>query len=719
MPLVFLLIWFFPVLIILPTHALAAPVRTPHVEAELIAKHTSVKPGDVIHAALRLKIKEHWHTYWLNPGDSGLPTKLSWSLPQGFTAGPIQWPYPKRLPLGPLTNFGYEGEVLHLVDIATPTALQAGRSVVLKAKADWLVCSDVCIPESAELTLTLPIASGPPQADPNWADAFMRNEDALPGDMGDTTLAAVFAGKSLFLDLPLSEAEVKGDTKTQIGNMQIALFPESATLIAHSASQKVVQKRSGGFQLEAELAEPIDPILQIFSGVLVSQTGWGKAHPGKAIRVRAAVTRDSTPGDAKSSLALNPTSISAQQADLPLLVALAFAFLGGVLLNLMPCVFPVLGIKVLGFVQHAKAHPQLVRRQGVSFFCGVLISFWILAAILIGLRAGGESLGWGFQLQSPAFVTLLAALFLLMALNLAGVYEIGFNIAAADGHAIPRSKFDLYRNAFLSGILATLVATPCTAPFMGAALGLAFLQPGYISLLVCSAIGVGMALPVLLLSWFPRWLNVLPRPGPWMITFKQFMAFPLFATVAWLVWVLGSETGNDGVFNILAGLVLLGLGAWGYGRWQISRPGTALLGAGLLAIAALYIAWPAPPRATAVAADQDWLPYSKSHLAELRQQGKAVFVDFTATWCITCQVNKKVALNAAQVEQRFRELSIVRMKADWTKKDPAITEALAEFGRNGVPLYVYYPANQAQPKILPEILTPGIVLDAIQISPTR
>ncbi len=683
-------------------------------EAELIAKHASIKPGATIHAALRLKIKEHWHTYWLNPGDSGLPTKLTWSLPQGFNAGPIQWPHPKRLPLGPLTNFGYEGEVLHLVDIATPATLVAGQSATLKAKAEWLVCKDICIPESADLTLTLPITSEQPKAEGKWADAFRLNEDALPAEAskGTAGLPALFSGKTLILDLPV-------DQFMQKGNTEVVLFPDSATLIVHSATQKVTAKKSGGLQLEVPLAEPLDSSLQTFSGVLVSQIGWGSLHRGPAIKVSAAVKHDSTSLSDISSSPLNSSLAPIQQADLSLFVALGFALLGGTLLNLMPCVFPVLGIKVLGFVQHAGAHPGLARMQGISFFVGVLVSFWILAAILIGLRTGGESLGWGFQLQSPVFVTLLAALFLLMALNLAGVYEIGFSMATTGVKTISRSKFDLYRNAFLSGILATVVATPCTAPFMGAALGFTLSQPGYLSLLVFSAIGVGMALPVLLLSLFPAWLKILPRPGNWMVTLKQFMAFPLLATVAWLVWVLGAETGNDGVLKILAGMVLLAMAAWVYGHWQLSRPKTALLAAVLLALVALYTAWPHTVSEKIGAPDEDWIPYSKSHLAELRQKGKAVFVDFTATWCITCQVNKKVVLNTAEVEQRFKALSVVRMKADWTRKDPAITAALAEFGRNGVPLYVYYPANQTQPQILPEILTPGLVLEALRLPPAH
>jgi thiol:disulfide interchange protein DsbD len=397
-----------------------------------------------------------------------------------------------------------------------------------------------------------------------------------------------------------------------------------------------------------------------------------------------------------------------------LFAALLFAWAGGLLLNLMPCVFPVLGIKIMSFARHAQSDPVLMRKQGFAFLFGVLVSFWILAGILIALRSAGESIGWGFQLQSPLFVTLLAMLFMLMALNLSGVFEMGLRLQTAAGELNSQGHSTLI-DAFFSGVLATIVATPCTAPMMGAALGFTLSQPAFLSLLVFTAIAIGMALPVLTLSLVPQWLRFLPKPGAWMDTFKQFLAFPLYATVAWLAWVLGSQIGNDGAAKLLFGLVIIALAAWLYGHWQVFRPLRAILVAIIVALCGLAIAWPiaSGTGGTRARIDDGWVPFSTQKIAELRRQHKAVFVDFTATWCITCQVNKRVALNQKDVVMRFKELDIVRMKADWTVKDPEITGALAAFGRNGVPLYVFYPVD-GEPRTLPEILTPAIVLSEIE-----
>ncbi|MEO8102854.1 MAG: thioredoxin family protein, partial [Betaproteobacteria bacterium] len=418
---------------------------------------------------------------------------------------------------------------------------------------------------------------------------------------------------------------------------------------------------------------------------------------------------------ASSGPATTPAASLATPTDqIGLLGALLFALFGGILLNLMPCVFPVLGIKIMNFARHAQSDRALLRKQGFAFLAGVLVSFWVLSGILIAVRSAGESIGWGFQLQSPTFVTLLATLFMLMALNLSGVFEMGLRLQAAAGSVEPRGRNTLV-DAFLSGVLATVVATPCTAPMMGAALGFTLSQPAYLSILIFTAIGLGMALPILTLSLAPQWLRYLPKPGAWMATFRQFLAFPLFATVAWLIWVLGSQVGNDGAAKLLFGLVAVALAAWIYGHLQFSRPVAAILGAAIIALSGLALAWPDGSRVGISGAKMEdgWTPFTRQKIAELRGQHKAVFVDFTATWCITCQVNKRVALNQDAVIKRFDELDIVRMKADWTVKDAEITRTLAEFGRNGVPLYVYYPAV-GEPHILPELLTPAIVLSAIE-----
>ena len=686
------------------------PVRTPHVEAELIARHTSIVSGQPIEAALRLKIIDHWHTYWRNPGDSGLPTRLTWTLPGGFSAGPIEWPYPRKLPLGPLMNFGYEGEVLHLVTIQTAENLKAGATITLKAKADWLVCSDVCIPEDALLSLTLPVRKGPLVTDSRWVNNFAAAHSALPKPLPGWKSAATVTGNTLQIEVLVPEGDAGG-------LRDISFYPYREDVIANAGKQALSQI-PGGFRLSLPMADPVNVELKTLDGVLVSVGGWGKANAGSAAVLNAAVSY--APFAPKGGAVVARSGAAGAVADMGLLAALAFAFIGGLILNLMPCVFPVLGIKVMGFVEHAQSHRALLRQQGLAFFAGVMFSFWVLAGMLIALRSAGEAIGWGFQLQSPVFVTLLAVLFLLMALNLGGVFALGLRLQSAAGSVETRVGGSKLADAFLSGVLATIVATPCTAPFMGAALGFTLSQPGYISMLVFSAIAAGMALPVTLLSLVPRWLAYLPRPGAWMETFKQFMAFPLLATVVWLIWVLGSQQGNDGTSKLLFGLVLIALAAWLYGRWQVRKPLPAVVFGGAIAIFGLVVAWPGAPVNLSpdgvMHADDAWVPFSKQKVAELRNEGKAIFVDFTATWCITCQVNKHIALNQAEVVKRFGELKIVRMKADWTVQDPAITEALAEFGRNGVPLYVFYPRT-GEPQILPEVLTPSIVLSAISGEP--
>ncbi len=690
-----------------PAHAIA--VKTPHVEAELIAQQTAIVPGQPITVALRFKIIEHWHTYWQNPGDSGLPTKLKWRLPDGFTVGAIQWPFPKKLPLGPLMNFGYEGEVLHLATIQTPKNLKVGDKITLNAKADWLVCADVCIPEEGDVSITLPVtASASPDA--RWAAAFAAANAALPLTLTNWKSSAKLAPQGLQIDF----APPVGST---LDLKEVSFYPYRSDLIENPAKQ-VLTRVSDGFRLFVPVVDPLVVDLKTIDGVLVSSGGWGSAHDGQAVEIAAAVSYEKIE-KASSGAVPKPKMPEEPLSALSLIATLGAALLGGLILNLMPCVFPVLGIKVMGFVQNAHGDAGALRRQGMAFFVGVVLSFLVLAGLMLALRAAGQSIGWGFQLQEPGFITVLAVIFFMMALNLSGVFEIGTSMQSAAGQAELNAQKNPLVGAFASGVLATVVATPCMAPGLGASVGFTLSQSAPVALIVFLAIAVGLAAPVLLLSFVPAWLKFLPKPGAWMETFKQFMAFPLYATVVWLAWVLGSQTGNDGVAKLLLALVTIAFAAWAYGRWQVKRPMLAigLAIAGLVAGAAL--AWPSGELQTTAQSNQQgnkigdgWLAFSPAKIAELRAAGKPVFVDFTATWCITCQVNKRIALNTADVVKRFQELGIVRMKADWTVKDPVITDALAEFGRNGVPLYVFYPKN-GEPQVLPEVLTPGLVLAVV------
>jgi thiol:disulfide interchange protein/DsbC/DsbD-like thiol-disulfide interchange protein len=683
----------------------AAPINTEHVQAELVAEKNALEPGQPFALALRLKVQEHWHTYWRNPGDSGLATKITWNLPAGYQAGPIQWPHPSKLPLGPLMNFGYEGEVFLLSEITPPATLKAGDSAVITAKAEWLVCKDVCIPENGELALTLPVSSTP-EGGSRWQADFAAARAAQPAAPGDWRFTSAVKGVQ-------AQITITPPAGFRATLSDLAFFPFRDNVMENAAPQALTRS-PGGYLLAIKLAEPVPADLKQLSGVLVSKSGWGNftrpamllgADPGQPAPKVAVVASPASPSPA--------TPVLSQTPNLTLWLALPFAFIGGLILNLMPCVFPVLGIKVMSFIGQSRSERRVLRRQGLVFLAGVLVSFWVLTGLLLTLRAGGEALGWGFQLQSPGFVTALAILFLLMALNLFGVFEIGTALQSSGANFKIKS---VYSEAFLTGILAAIVATPCTAPFMGAALGYTLSQPAAVSVVVFTAIALGMATPVVLLAFFPAGLKALPKPGPWMVTFKQLMAFPLFATVVWLAWVLGAQKGNDAVMQLLAGLLLITMAAWVYGRWAMAGSKVGYLATLLLVAGGIAFAWPdASTRGSttplANAGEMQWQPYSRATVERLRADGKPVFVDFTAAWCISCQVNKRIALRNNEVEKRFSELGVVLLKADWTTKDPAITAALAEFGRNAVPLYVLYSSERnAAPVLLPELLTPGIVL---------
>ena len=684
-----------------PPSRAATLVKTEHVEADLVADKAGAQPGKALLVGLRLRMEPQWHTYWRNPGDSGLPTKIQWILPEGWKAGEIQWPYPQPLPVGPLMNYGYEDEVVLLVELTPPASAPAGN-VTIKARAEWLVCKDICVPEKGELDFALPVASREAAADPRFVGSIERALGMLPVDPAGWKYEAALQGNALVVRLTPPEGAVAPAKAT--------FFPERESLIEPAAPQRIT--RDGrALRIEMKLADPPLAGMTSVKGVAVSDSGWNGSSGRKAINVAA-------PLGAPLGAAAAGTSTDASPGG-SMLAALAFAFLGGVLLNLMPCVFPVLGIKLLGFVEHAHGDARAMRLQGVIFFVGVLASFLALAAIMLGLRAGGTQLGWGFQLQSPVVVALLATLFFVLALNLSGVFEWGAFAQSVGARLSARGR---YADAFLSGALATVVATPCTAPFMGAAVGFTLTQDAALSLAIFATLGAGMALPVLLLSFFPALLKRLPKPGAWMETFKQVLAFPLYATVAWLAWVLGAQSGNDAVFALLAGLVLVAMGAWIYGRSfhaeGIWRPTLAAI----LVAAGLVVAWPgaamnASDSATARADDLQWQAWSPEKVRALTAAGRPVFVDFTAAWCVTCQVNKRIALHNASVIAAFAAHDVATLKADWTRQDPRITATLAALGRNAVPVYALYLPGEEAPRLLPEVLTPALVLAEIEKLP--
>ncbi len=682
------------------------PVRTAHVEAELVAERTAIVPGQPLTVALRLKLEPGWHTYWRNPGDSGLPTTLAWTLPEDIAAGPIQWPAPQRLPVGPLVNYGYEGEVLHLVDL-TPSASLAFAPATLQARADWLVCKETCIPEGADLSLTLPVAASA-SANPPWSERIAATRAALPRPLEGWQARARGSGSTvdLILDPPAGASDPG----------RVRFFPLEPDQIEPSRPQEET-RTANGIALELPVSSALTSGLARLAGVLTAERGFSlPAGTFRAVSVDVPVAGAviAGPRPELASVTLNVAPAAPEGPGLAL--AIGLALLGGVLLNLMPCVLPVLSLKVLGFARHHDSKATL-HAEAMAFAGGVLLTFLTLGFVLYGFRAVGEHLGWGFQLQSSAVVTALALLFFVLALNLSGAFEFGQLVPASlAGWTSQNRSLD----AFGSGVLAVVVASPCTAPFMGAALGYAFAGTALTTLLVFGALGVGMAVPYMLLAWFPGWRRHLPRSGAWMVRFKQLLAFPLYGTVIWLAWVLGAQRDNDAVLRLLVVLLTLGFALW---AWHIVRTGgtrvwtaaaLASLGVTVVIAAPLFTtSGAAPARRAAPVADADgWTDYSPAKLAALQASGRTVFVDFTAAWCVTCQVNEKFVLDTEEVREAFTRANVALMRADWTRRDPVITDALAALGRNGVPVYVIYRPGRA-PQVLPEILSRKAVLDAI------
>jgi thiol:disulfide interchange protein DsbD len=666
----------------------------------LLLEKPSVAPAESFDVALRLRMKDGWHTYWKHPGDSGEPTDIRWNLPPGFTAGDIQWPYPQKISLAPLTTYGYEGEVLLLVPFQAASDAKPGTTARVTADVYWMVCEKICIPEEVTLALDVPIGEGPVGPSEPAASTFASTRGKLPIAADDWKIAASEQDGQFVLRIdPPQGVALDGD---------VQFFAASGPLIEYSAPQPT--SIEGGVVTMKLVRSPfLTGTPERINGILLANGVRGS---------RPAAFEFDVPFSASAGGGSAVTAAASTAVPPTLLVALALAFAGGVILNLMPCVFPVVSLKILGFVQLAGDDPRRVRAHGLTFASGVLVAFWALAALLLALRAAGEEIGWGFQLQSPGFVAAMAFLLFGLGLSLAGLVDIGTPLTRIGGTGSGGR-----RSSFMNGVLATVVATPCTAPFMGAALGYAMTQSAGTSMLIFTALGAGMAAPYVALSAWPPLLRFLPRPGPWMVRFRQLTAFPLFATVAWLAWVFGHQTGIDGVLRLLLGLTLLSLGLWIWGQWVTLSAAertkwTARTAAAAFIGAGLILAGTSAPTATAAPSSRAgeriaWEMYSEERVAEHRAAGRPVFIDFTAAWCLTCKVNERIAFSSNEVHQMVKARNIAMLKADWTNSDPAISRALAGFGRSGVPLYVLYESDPAaKPRLLPEILSPGILLNA-------
>jgi thiol:disulfide interchange protein len=650
-------------------------------------------PGQQFKAGLYFKLEPGWHVYWLNAGDSGQPPSIKWQLPAGISAGALEFPAPRRLPLGPLMDYGYENEVLFPVPVQVAADFRpTSPSVTLGAAVKWLVCREVCIPGSAELSVERAALGAAPALPTTTEDGRLltRFENAVPAALPVTDQARF---TSIGTKLVLAVTTGRRESSAQF-------FPADQNLIANAAPQ-VVQPLADGLQLTLVKDENLTTAPQELRGVVV-------LAGERAYEIRA------TPG----ALVATPARPAQNLASIALL-----AFLGGIILNLMPCVFPVLFIKALALVKSSHEEQQHLRAHSLVYTLGVLLSFWAIVAVLLVLRGAGHQLGWGFQFQSPGFVVVIALLLFFLGLSLAGQFEIGLTLAGAGSGLASRSG---YTGSFFTGVLAVIVATPCTAPLMGAAVGYALASSAAVTFVVFTALALGLAAPYLLLSFYPAWTRVLPRPGAWMELLRQATAIPVFATVIWLVWVYDQSVGATGLIALLSAFLLLAIVGWVLGRWPARATATAaavLVAALAVGLPLLAVRWAAPaaPATAPSSGSVHWEAFTPARVAHYRAEGRAVFVDFTASWCLSCQVNERLVLSRQDVQQRLLGSGVALIRADWTRQDEVIAQTLASLGRSGVPTYVIYPADpDAAPRILPEVLTPGIIEDALaRLSPAR
>ena len=710
----------------LTVSAKSAVVSTPQVRAELVAHAPDgVQTGKTFWLGLQLQHAREWHTYWRNPGDSGLPTQLEFTLPPGLEVGPVIWPLPQKLSAGTLTNYGFDGDALLAVAVKVTPAYRAPMhgQLPVQLHANWLVCRLECIPQEADLALQLPANTSFAPHATSFTALFKQQATKL-----NTRQQAVqFDGDFLL-------AKVEGLPASWAGQ-KLSIYPNEPELLESATDQHALAEQSWqgttwSARFPVSTARNESPA-QI-SWLLVSENG-GESRQGVELVLPVSGAWPSPKAQAFATAPANKVATTATPANsdssaLGFLLALAGALLGGLILNAMPCVLPILAIKLLGFTQHSTSkHTR--RMAGVAYTVGVVASFLALGGAVLLLRAMGEQLGWGFQLQTPAVVAALAVLFTLIALNLWDVFSLG--------HVLPASLAALQSrhpvvDALLSGVLAVAVASPCTAPFMGASLGVAMTMPAWQALSVFACMGLGLASPFLLASWVPAVAHALPKPGMWMVTLRHALAFPMLATVVWLLWVFGLQTSVTQAMLLLGGLLLVAVTVWA------SRFRTALARV-VQVVGLVAIGWvglevhtntnaapqetqaPSATASTTTKASDPWQNWSAEAVQAELAQGHAVFVDFTAAWCVTCQINKQTTLNQADVLAGFAAKQVRLMRADWTRRDPAISRALAELGRSGVPVYVLYAPNRA-PRVLSELLSAAQVreaLDHIQPKPAN
>ena len=694
-------------LITAPSLLRAAPEVVGAVTVELIAETTVVVPGERFNVALDFKLEPHWHLYWKNPGASGLPVEIEWQLPAGLSAGEIQWPAPERIELGGLMNYGYEDAVTLIVPIEAAQDFELGSAVPIQAEVSWLACEEFCMPGDASLSLAL--TAGAEAVKSGEAPAFEAARARLPAPIAPWGVTAVIEGQ----DLVLTIEQVDGLAIPS----DLYFYADKEGVIEPSALQALSSVGEGQVQLRAELdvAQLQEPSAAV-AGVLQSQSGnW-------SINLRIGADAAGAATESLAGQVPAATGFEGVLLNLGLPGWLLLAFLGGLILNVMPCVLPVLSLKVFSLLKHSGQSRAQALLHGGAYTAGVVASFLALAAVLLALRAVGERIGWGFQLQSPNFVVVLTVVFFLFALNLMGVFEVGTSLVGADTKV---SKRNDALGSFGMGVLAAVVGAPCMGPLVASVSGIAVQTNAATGLLIFGVMGLGLASPFLFLSVFPKLVAYLPKPGVWMESVKQFMGFLLMAAVVFLALVAGRLGGVDAVIALLIALLVAGLAAWIYGRWSVpvkpkrTQRIAQVISLALLVVASYYAisetkaAYENFETGSSVSKNGQWQPWSSERVETELAAGKPVFIDFTASWCLICQVNKKIATHTQATEALFEEYGVVALEADWTRYDSAITTELERFGRSGVPLYVLY-APDGEVTVLPQSLTNGIVREAVE-----
>jgi len=674
----------------------AGPIASSaNTQVQLVSENSEIAAGESFELGVWIKMNPGWHTYWKNPGQSGFSTSIDWTLPEGFSAGEIQWPAPILYEVSGIYSYVYENQVLLKTTITTPANIKPAE-IDIRAKVEWLECEkETCLPGSASLSIMIAVSDNAKQS--THAQLFKQVFATKPKALEAVTLSVGEGFENVILTL-----------KGALPKHDHINFFSSVPSVLSVSTPPVVRKSEDTTILTFAKSKNFDGLPKQLSGLLILDEGKQRAYE---------LTQTNSPSTEIAETIL-PANAAAGKS---LATYLIFAFIGGLILNLMPCVFPVISLKVLSFVKQAEEDAAKAFKHGLVFAAGVLVSFWALAAIVISLQQAGETVGWGFQLQSPTVVLVMLVLFVLLALSMFGLFEIGTTLTTTGGNLSNKKGFS---GSFFSGVLATVVATPCTAPFLAPAVGFAFAQSGAVIFLIFTAVGLGMASPYVILSSNKNLLEKMPRPGPWMETMKQAMGFLFLATAAWLIGVYNLQTGNSILTRLLLSLTFLALGAWIYGKYgalhhsKKSKTIAALIF--ITSIASVYfISGPqhkkaVDPSTSAHSTTGAWRHYTPDAVKEVLASGQAAFVDFTAAWCLSCQANKKTTLTRQKVMDAFEEKNVVTFEADWTDKNEMIAKALAAFGRSGVPLYVLYKDAESEPIILPQVLTPGIVIDQLE-----